>query len=53
MKATLHRSSKTGGTTVGSKAAHYQVDLLNGGTLTHTLATDDHPHAVVPHLPRK
>jgi hypothetical protein len=52
MKATLHRSNRTGGTTVGSTMTGYP-GLLNTGTLSHTLAAYDDSHAVVPHLPRK
>lgn len=52
MKATLHRSNRTGGTTVGSTGNSLLMSL-NRGTLPHTLAADDDSHAVVPHLPRK
>lgn len=53
MKATLHRSNRTGGTTVGSTETCHQVGLLNSETSSRTLAADDHSHAVVPHLSRK
>jgi len=52
MKATLQRSSRTGGTTVGSTEVRYS-NRSSAGTLHHTLAADDDPHSVMPHLPRK
>jgi len=53
MKATLQRSSRTGGTTVGSTEIRYS-DPPSVGTLpAHTLAADDDSHSVMPHLSRK
>ena len=52
MKATLQRSSRTGGTTVGSTEICYSV-ASGVGTLPHTLAADDDPHSMMPHLSRK
>jgi hypothetical protein len=52
MKATPQRSSRTGGTTVGSAEIRYP-GLSSIETLSHTLAADDDSHAVMPHLSRK
>jgi len=52
MKATLQRSSRTGGTTVGSTETRY-YNPSGAGTLSHTLAADDDSHSVVSHLSRK
>ena len=52
MKATLQRSSRTAGTTVGSTEICYP-DITSVGILSHTLTANDYPHAIMPHLPRK
>ena len=52
MKATLQRSSRTGGTTVGSTEIRY-YGPSRVGTLSHTLTADDDSHSVVSHLSRK
>ena len=52
MKATLHRSNKTGGTTVGSARSHYP-DVLRIGIPLRTLAADNDSHAIMPHLSRE
>ena len=51
MKATLQRSNRTGGTTVGSAEIHYPGPSIE--ILSHTLAADDDSHAVMSHLSRK
>lgn len=48
---TVHRSRRTGGTTVGSTEA--QVNLGKREIGLRTLGTDDHPHGQMPLLPRQ
>ena len=56
MNATLQRSNRTGGTTVGSAEIRYPIFPSVGSsikTLSHTLAADDDPHTVMSHLSRE
>lgn len=52
MKATLQRSKRTGGTTVGSTGIHYDFLSMKRwiGIFPHTLTADDDSHAIMAHL---